>query len=87
MNTEEKEELKEEDQKKTEEFAGQVQSAIDLIWDEHDADGSGFLDKKETEEFIKETLKYLDPDAAQNYNRDNFDAEFKKWDADGNGVV
>ena len=46
-------------------FAGQVQSAIDLIWDEHDADNSGFLDKKETEEFVKHTLQYLDPEKAE----------------------
>ena len=56
LNEDQKEALQEKDEDKLDDFAGQVQSAIDLIWDEHDADKSGFLDKKETEEFVKHTL-------------------------------
>ena len=68
-------------------FANQVQETIDLIWDEHDADKSGFLDKKETQEFVKHTLQYLDAEKAEKYTGDNFDEAFEKWDKDGNKVV
>lgn len=68
-------------------FANQVQDAIDLIWDEHDADNSGFLSKEESKDFVKNTLKYLDASRIAEFDGSKFDEKFKEWDTDGNGVI
>ena len=52
LDTEGLEEMKREDEEDLEGFASQIQKAIDMIWDEHDQDKSGFLDKIETKAFV-----------------------------------
>ena len=70
-----------------EEQASQIQKAIDLIWEEHDRDNSGFLDKSEAQEFVQHTLKYLDSSRLAEFEGSKFDEGFKKFDKDGNGVI
>ena len=58
-----------------------------MIWDEHDADGSGFLNKQETKDFVEKTLGYLDESKVAEFTGDKFDENFAKWDTDRNGVI
>ena len=37
-----------------------IRQKIDLLWENHDRDMSGELDKEESREFIKELLESLD---------------------------
>ena len=67
--------------------ATQVQKAIDLIWDEHDKNNDGFIDKQEAKEFVKHTLQYLDSSILAEFDGSKFDKGFRKFDKDGNGVI
>ena len=69
------------------EQASQIQGAIDLIWEEHDKDNSGFLDKLEAQEFVQHTLQYLDSSRLAEFNGSKFNEGFRKFDKDGNGVI
>ena len=53
-----------------------------MIWDDHDVDNSGYLDKKETKELVIATLKLIDPDRVASFN-ENFEESYKKIDVDG----
>ena len=79
--------MKREDEEDLEGFASQIQKAIDMIWDEHDQDKSGFLDKIETKAFVQNTLKYLNKSRVAEFDDSKFDTGFKKFDKDGNGVI
>ena len=59
---------------------------MDLIWDDHDVDGSGYLDKLETKDFVKATLKLIDETKLEQFET-NFEAAYKKIDVDGDEQV
>jgi hypothetical protein len=42
---------------------------LDDLWTEHDADGNGFLDKKEAEPFLDVVALVIQGDRAKNYEK------------------
>jgi len=57
------------------------------MWDEYDYDGNGMLDKAECKDFMDELATHIKPENAQNYNKDDFDYLFTKFDTDQNGYI
>ena len=61
--------------------------SIDLMWEEHDVDKNGFLDRSEARTFLDELSKIISQDRAKFYNPDNFEALFEEFDEDKNGFL
>ena len=53
---------------------------IDELWEVHDRDGNGYLDKKEASSFVKEISKCIERERAKNFNDIKFDMLFAKFD-------
>ena len=49
-------------------------------------DGSGYLDKQETKDFVEATLKLIDESKLEVFEK-NFEAAYKKIDVDGDEQV
>ena len=60
---------------------------LDDLWAEHDVDGDNVLNKTESKKFIEHLVEIIDKERAQNYNADNFDATFAKFDEDSNNLL
>ena len=62
-----------------------IENAVNEIWGEYDADGSGQLDKSECKRFIASTLS----SAGQNIEISDHDFEqcFTEYDADSSGQI
>ena len=64
---------------------GIIEKCIDDIWKTYDKDNSGFLDKGETRQFVKNTLTEMGETG--DFSETDFDACFKEFDKDGNGTI
>ena len=62
-----------------------IEKCIDDIWKTYDKDNSGFLDKEETKEFVKNTLTEMGENGE--FSESDFEACFKEFDKDGNGTI
>ena len=62
-----------------------IEKCIDDIWKNYDKDNSGFLDKEETKEFVKNTLNEMGETGE--FAEQDFEACFKEFDKDGNGTI
>ena len=62
-----------------------INKCVDDIWAQYDVDNSGALDRDETKEFVKKTLREMDD--TDNFSEEDFDACFKEFDKDGNGTI
>ena len=60
---------------------------IDTLWEQHDVDKNGYLDKVEAKKFLDEISKVICQDRAKFYNPDNFETLFEQFDDDGNGFL
>ena len=62
-----------------------IEKCIDDIWKTYDKDGSGYLDKAETKQFVKNTLSEMGENGE--FSEADFEACFKEFDKDGNGTI
>ena len=62
-----------------------IQQCVDDIWSEYDKDNSGFLDKEETKQFVKNTLNEMQDN--NDFSETDFEACFLDFDRDGSGTV
>ena len=62
-----------------------IEKCIDDIWKTYDKDNSGFLDKGETKQFVKNTLSEMGESGE--FSEADFEACFKEFDKDGNGTI
>ena len=62
-----------------------IEKCIDDIWKTYDKDNSGFLDKQETKQFVKNTLSEMGESGE--FSEQDFEACFKEFDKDGNGTI
>jgi hypothetical protein len=46
---------------------------LDDLWEEHDVNKDGHLDKTEAKKFVDKLVQGLDYQRAQNYNPENFE--------------
>lgn len=60
---------------------------LDDLWSEQDVDGNGWLDKKETKNFMVELSKSIEKDRAKNFDLEKFPALFEQFDEDQNGYL
>jgi Ca2+-binding EF-hand superfamily protein len=62
-----------------------VRDVIDVVWVQYDKDKTGFLDKKETKDFIKGILKELGE--SFKFSDKEFESNFKAYDKDGSDAL
>ena len=62
-----------------------IEKCIDDIWKQYDKDNSGFLDKSETKNFIKNTLSEMGESGE--FSEADFAACFKEFDKDNSGTI
>ena len=62
-----------------------IKNCVEDIWSLYDVDGNGTLDKDETRQFVKNTLKEMDPTIL--FDDEDFDQCFKEFDQDGSGTI
>ncbi len=62
-----------------------IDQCIDDIWRTYDKDQSGYLDKNETRQFVRNTLVEMG-DKGQ-FSESNFDECFNEFDKDGSGTI
>ena len=62
-----------------------IEKCIDDIWKHYDNDNSGFLDKRETKEFVRNTLQEMGEQGE--FSDEDFEACFKEFDKDGNEEI
>ena len=63
-----------------------IKKCIEMIWDEFDKDGNGYLDKDETKAFIIKSLAETQPDEPQ-IDDATFEECFNIYDHDGTGKI
>ena len=58
------------------------------LFSRYDKDNSGALDKEETKQFVKDTLKEMaDGDDNDEFNEEDFNKCFEEFDKDGSGTI
>ncbi len=62
-----------------------IEKCIDDIWRTYDKDNSGYLDKVETKQFVKNTLTELGERGE--FSQGDFEDCFNKFDKDGSGTI
>ena len=62
-----------------------IKKCVNDIWDEHDTNDDGILDKDETKEFVRATLE--DMDEKNQFSEGDFTDCFKAFDKDGSGTI
>ena len=62
-----------------------IHRCVEDIWRDYDADGSGELDKEETQKFVFDTLKEMSDDCQ--FNEADFEKCFTEFDVDGSGTI
>lgn len=60
---------------------------MDALWEAHDTDKNGYLDKKEAKTYLDEISKCIDKERAENYDKSKFDALFEKFDENGDNFL
>lgn len=53
---------------------------LDHLWETHDVDQNGYLDRSEARKFVKEIQRVIDKERAQFYDESKFDALFDRFD-------
>merc|ERR1712183_88178 len=65
-----------------------IAKVVEDIWGTYDKDNSGALDKEETKQFVKDTLKEMaDGDDNDEFNEEDFNKCFEEFDKDGSGTI
>merc|ERR1712238_585440 len=65
-----------------------IAKVVEDIWGTYDKDNSGALDKEETKQFVKDTLKEMaDGDDNDEFNEEDFNKCFEESDKDGSGTI
>ena len=65
-----------------------IAKVVEDIWGTYDKDNSGALDKEETKQFVKDTLKEMaDGDDQDEFNEEDFNKCFEEFDKDGSGTI
>ena len=59
-----------------------IKGDVDALWAEHDADGNDKLDKDECQGFIEAIQELMEAERKQNYDPDEFDDYFERFDED-----
>ena len=62
-----------------------IRKCVDDIWAEYDRDGNGYLDKEETQKFVKNTLREMSDDCE--IGVEEFEICFKEFDTDQNNFI
>ncbi len=62
-----------------------IEKCIDDIWRTYDKDNSGYLDKNETKQFVKNTLTEMGESGE--FSEGDFEDCFSKFDKDGSGTI
>lgn len=57
---------------------------LDELWEEHDINKDGWLNKAEAKKFIDKLVQGLDFERAKNYNPENFEKVFEEFDENKN---
>ena len=57
------------------------------MWDTHDVDKNGWLDRAEAKNFIDAIASIIEEDRAKFYQAEYFDVLFDKFDEDSNGYL
>ena len=57
---------------------------LDELWEAHDINKDGHLNKTEAKKFIDKLVQGLDYERAKNYNPENFEKVFEEFDEDKN---
>jgi Ca2+-binding EF-hand superfamily protein len=60
-----------------------IAKVVEDIWGTYDKDNSGALDKEETKQFVKDTLKEM----ADGDDEEDFNKCFEEFDKDGSGTI
>ena len=63
-----------------------IRKCVEDIWSEYDKDGSGALDRKETKNFVNNSLSEMN-DSGEQFSDADFDACFREFDKDGSGLI
>ena len=68
-----------------------LESIVDEIWEDYDKDGSGFLDKAEVMQFLKDSAARLSEgfggDQEVEVDEESFEEAFTAFDKDGSGTM
>ena len=51
-----------------------------MLWNNKDVDKNGYLDREEAREFVEEISKCIGKERSMNYNANNFDELFDRFD-------
>jgi Ca2+-binding EF-hand superfamily protein len=62
-----------------------IEKIISKIWKNYDRDNSGFLDKPESREFVKNALTEMGENGE--FSEADFDVCFREFDTDRNGTI
>jgi Ca2+-binding EF-hand superfamily protein len=68
-------------------YSAKFTKDIDVLWDTHDTDKNGYLDRKEAKTYLNEISKCIDKDRAENYDKEKFDQLFEKFDENGDNFL
>ena len=61
--------------------------SIDQMWEEHDIDKNGYLDKDEAKTFLDELAQVISENRKKFYDPNNFESIFEEYDEDGNNYL
>ena len=64
-----------------------INNCVDDIWAQYDVDNSGFLDKEETRQFVRNTIKEMGEAGESEFSNEDFEQCFKEFDDDGSGTI
>merc|ERR1711908_134235 len=70
-----------------ENYSASFSKDIDVLWDTHDIDRNGYLDRKEAKTYLDDIYKIIDKDRASNYDKAKFDEVFDKFDENGDNFL
>jgi hypothetical protein len=68
-------------------YSAKFSKDIDALWEAHDTDKNGYLDRKEAKPYLDQIAKCIDKDRAENYDKEKFDALFERFDENGDNFL
>ena len=57
------------------------------MWEEHDIDKNGYLDREEAKTFLDELAQVISENRKKFYDPNNFESIFEEYDEDGNNYL